>query len=113
MVTDVCLELVKAFTDRAVRATMDPQNVQPPTVLVAPNGGRFDHLDQSCATFEVVLWLVAPGTRAADAIPVLDKLLNEARQVVDIVEWTAGSYPYGDADLPAYSCPITLDRPWN
>lgn len=112
MVTDMLAEMVKAFTDRGVRATMDPQNVQPPTVVVSPNGGAFDHL-AGCVTYQVNVYCVAPGVRAADALPVLDRLLDEARQVVEVAEFEPTNYPYADADLPAYVCPITIDRPWN
>jgi hypothetical protein len=110
-VTSVLQEVAALFVAAGVRATIDPQNVQPPCVLVAGGGGAFDHMGD-CATHQVDVWLVAPGVRAADSLPQLDRLLEHARRLLPVREWSPAAVPFGDADLPAYRCSVELDRPW-
>jgi hypothetical protein len=111
-VTGKARELVEAFVALDVRATSDPNNVQPPCVVVAPNGFTFDHLGADCLTYRFNLYAVAPGARLADSLPTLDTLVEAVRQVVDIKDVRPASYPFGEGELPAYMIPVELDGEW-
>jgi hypothetical protein len=105
-------ELVEAFVALDVRATFDPNNVQPPCVVVAPNGFSFDRLGDDCLTYRFNLYTVAPGARLADSLPTLDALVEAVREVVDFRDARPASYPFGEGELPAYMIPVELDGEW-
>jgi hypothetical protein len=106
-VTEQARALAQTLTEVGVRATIDPTLIQPPCVLVAPNGFTFNHLG-GCVEYRFNLYLVAPGVRAADSLPVLDGLVAQVRGVLDIRDAEPGTVTFGDGELPAYICPIEV-----
>jgi hypothetical protein len=106
-VTEQARLLAGALVAAGVRATFDPTLVQPPCVLVAPDGFTFNHLG-GCVEYSFNLYLIAPGVRAADSLPVLDQLVSQVRECLDIRDATPGSVTVGDGELPAYVCPIAV-----
>jgi hypothetical protein len=110
-VTDVAKALAADIVARDIRATIDPQIVQPPCVVVVPDGLTF-RLSGDCADYRFNLYAIAPGVRIADSLPVLDSLIDALKDLVTIGEVRAGSFPFGDGEVPAYICPVIIDADW-
>lgn len=109
--TTVAQKIVKDLIDLDVRATIDPANLQPPCVVVVPDGFKF-RLNGECADFRFNLYAVAPGVRIADSLPVLDALIEKVGEVVALDDVQAGSIEVGEGSLPAYICPVVIDANW-
>jgi hypothetical protein len=105
-------DLVAMLVRRNVRATLDPQKIQPPCIVVVPDGVTFDHLGGEAVTYKFQLFAVAPGARFADSLPLLDDMADVIQDEIGFLEATPGSIPFGDGELPAYVIPVTLDGTW-
>jgi hypothetical protein len=109
--TAVAQKLVADLIALDVRATIDPSNIQPPCVVVVPDGFKF-RLSGDCADFRYSIYAVAPGVRIADSLPVLDALVEKIAEVIALDDVQAGSIEYGESSLPAYICPVVIDANW-
>lgn len=109
--TTVAQKIAADLVALEVRATIDPANIQPPCVVVVPDGFKF-RMDGSCADFRFNIYAVAPGVRIADSLPVLDALIEKIAEVVTLDDVQAGSIEYGEGNLPAYVCPVVIDANW-
>jgi hypothetical protein len=106
--------LITQIVDLGTRATLDPNNIQPPCIVVMPDGFRFDHLGNDCVTFKYRVMCVAPAVKFADSLPVLDSLIDVLRQVDELTfsEVEPSSVPFGEGSLPAYLIAVEHDGSW-
>lgn len=113
-ITKQAQEIAAVLVAAGVRAGIDPSNIQPPCVLVEPDSGEFTMLGPGCtAIHRYNLWVILPGARIADSMPIADQMIGTVLDVgLPVTTWSPGSIPWGDGLMPALRLPIEIAAPW-
>ena len=99
-IADAMLGLQREFAGNGVRAALDPSQVQPPCILIAPASAERDTLcDQWTVTLDV--WAVAPPSRLGDSYPTLGGLIAAVSTLLEPDSCDFQSFQFGDTYLPA------------
>jgi hypothetical protein len=95
-------EIVDKLQAEGISATLDPRSATPPCVLVTPPSGTYDLACGFTARWQ--LQLLVPGPGNADAFKALDELRDQVAGVLEVREFTFGSYALSpdNPPFPAY-----------
>lgn len=99
-IADAMLALQREFAGAGVRAALDPSQVQPPCVLIAPSSAERSVLcDHWSVTLDV--WALAPASRLGDSYPTLGGLITVISVLLEPDSCDFQSFQFGDTYLPA------------
>lgn len=115
MAVDVAAELDRVVTllrGNAIRASVDPRDLNPPCVWVAARTLAHDLLGGG-GTLRAELYLIAPDTGAGRALRTLTTLLGQVLALVDPDADTslgeAVTLPGGGQPLPAFRVTVDIE----